>query len=808
MHWEILIQSDRSEVDITGNAELTKSSYFCTMKVRKSEGFMRKLWYDKPAKVWEEALPLGNGRMGAMVFGGILKEQIQVNEESIWDGRKKNRINKEAKKMLPEIRRLIFAGEIEEAERLMKWSMSGCPQSMPSYQTLGEMTLNFWGYQEENVTDYRRELDLENAICRVNFCADGVAYQREAFLSYPDDVMVVKLSASKKRTIHFDVVLGRGKNTFDGCVSMNENTICLYGSLGEGGFQYAMSVAAKSPDGKVMTIGDHLICRDASEVLLYFSADCTFHYDREKQNSFLQEFVQKGQQKWQGLAGRLQEKLSDKMQQSYLQLYERHVKDYQELFHRVELVLSGEGEKSKLPTDVRLQQVTSEDDMGLLPLYFDYGRYLMISCSRPGTMPANLQGIWNKDLKPSWESKYTININTEMNYWLAETANLSECHMPLFWLLRRMVKSGEQVAKEMYGCRGFVAHHNTDIHGDCMVQDRWIPGSYWVMGAAWLCTHVWQHYLYTKDERFLEEHFPIMRKAAEFFLDFLVEKDGYMVTVPSVSPENRFVLPNGEVGANIYGVTMDNQLLRDLFSQCLKAAAVLEVEDSLNDRIAAMLEKIMPDRIAEDGYLMEWPLDYEEQDKGHRHISHLYGLHPSEQITVDGTPALAKAAEVTLERRLSNGGGHTGWSRAWIINHYAKLWQGDKAYENLILLLHKSTYPNLFDCHPPFQIDGNFGAAAGIIEMVIQSSEERIVLLPALPAKWQKGSLKGVRVKGGAVADVYWENGELKKVIWRTQIACECNLLYKGMRGKLVIKPGQEGETVIEDDRIVTMIIK
>lgn len=765
---------------------------------------MKRLWYDAPAKVWEEALPLGNGRMGAMVFGKPGREQIQVNEESIWDGRKRTRINPDAKKMLPRIRELILDGQIEEAERLMKWSMSGCPMSMPSYQTLGDIFLDFWNVGE--VTDYRRELDLEKAVCSVQYQSEGITYKREVFLSHPADAMIIKCSASKEKALNFDVTLGRVKNTFEAVTKIGDEGICLYGSLGKDGFEYAMSVIACVKEGIVQTVGDHLIIQDATEAVLYFTADCSYHYDEMKASSTRWNVMDdESQSELCEMQKYLQHQIFHKLQaltsESVDNLLAEHIADYQTLFNRVHFTLDRTAEQIQeeetVPTDMRLQTVTLEDDKGLIPLYLDYGRYLMISCSRPGNLPANLQGIWNKELKPSWESKYTININTEMNYWLVESANLPECHLPLFDLIHKMVPNGEQVAREMYGCRGFVAHHNTDIHGDCMVQDRWIPGSYWVMGAAWLCTHMWTHYVYTQDVDSLRENFPIMRKAAEFFLDFLVEKDGKLVTIPSVSPENTFILPNGHQGANIYGVTMDNQILRDLFSQCLKAAKILGVDDDTNRQIAEALDRLFPNQISEKGYLMEWPEDYEELEMGHRHISHLYGLHPSEQITMDGTPELAKAAEVTLERRLANGGGHTGWSRAWIINNYAKLWNGNKAYENIIMLLQCSTYPNLFDCHPPFQIDGNFGGAAGIIEMLVQSSEERVVLLPALPDAWKKGSLTGIRVKGGAEVDVYWEDGNLRKAVLRAEKPCKLSVVYGNNKIMVDIKPKEPKELLM-----------
>lgn len=496
-------------------------------------------------------------------------------------------------------------------------------------------------------------------------------------------------------------------------------------------------------------------------------------------------------------ASMLEPSIIDRIQrasgESLDKLLQAHERDYRSLYGRVEFNLGDLTRYDNIPTDKRI--LDSKDkpaDVGLSKLYFDFGRYLLIACSREGGLPATLQGLWNKDMLPPWDSKYTININTEMNYWPAESCNLSECHMPLFELIKKMVPNGRKTAGRMYNCGGFVCHHNTDIYGDTATQDHWIPGSYWVMGAAWLCTHQWTHYQYTLDREFLKECFPIMREAAQFFLDFLVEHDGYLVTCPSVSPENTFILPSGEKGANIYGVTMDNQILRDLFTQCIEAADILGIEGELNDRIKQARERLIPTRIGKHGNIMEWPKDYEEWEPGHRHISHLYGLHPSEQITVDGTPELAEAARVTLERRLAAGGGHTGWSRAWITNHYAKLWDGEKAYENIEKLFADSTYLNLFDKHPPFQIDGNFGVTGAIAEMLVQSTMERAVLLPALPKAWNTGFVKGLRIKGGGEIDLFWKDGVLERCNVRSDKGMVIYLKYGQVSTLFKWKPGEE----------------
>lgn len=884
---------------------------------------MGRLWYKKAASVWEEALPLGNGRIGGMVYGTVNAEKIQVNEESIWYGGPVDRNNPDTLKNLPKIRQLLFDGKIAAAENLMREAMSGCPAGMHPYQVLGEINLYFPSYGE--VTEYERELDLNRAVSRVSFNAKGTKFIRESFISKPADCMVMKFSKEGNEKISLTAELHR-PYYFDGVGKAGEREIRLWGNLGKDGYEFAMNLRANARGGNVYTLGEHLIVEDADEVILYFAADCSFHYleelkRKEKESMYMSGTIQTEDNRSlqfhtmevptsgsksslprltdgqglprltdapmpaapslprltdvpkpaepalprlteaqsgsehllaglgnavdrpvdglpritgaadqglprltpvsapqpaqphltdvqlfsQGLGGNeskvtevpkplasYQQKMWDHMdeifraaeEKGYEQLLREHIRDYQELFNRCQLDLHTSESLEKVPTDERLEKAQQGDcDLGLTPLFFDFGRYLMIACSRDGGLPSTLQGLWNKDLTPPWESKYTININTEMNYWPAETCNLSECHMPLFDHIERMIENGRKTARVMYGCRGFVAHHNTDIHGDTAPQDKWIPGTYWVMGAAWLCTHQWNHYLYTKDLKFLQRTYPVMAEAALFFLDFLVEYKGYLVTCPSVSPENTYILPSGEKGANGIGVTMDNQILRDLFTQCIEAYRILKRVNGFNlaviakcreaeipdiDRFQMQVEsacgKLIPTRISPSGRIMEWLEDYKEDEPGHRHISHLYGLHPSSQITMDGTPELAKAAAETLKARLSQGGGHTGWSRAWIINHYAKLWDGDSAYGNIEKLFANSTYPNMFDKHPPFQIDGNFGATAAIVEMIVQSNAKRIVLLPALPEKWPSGSLKGVRIVGNAYMDIVWENKRLKVV--------------------------------------------
>lgn len=732
---------------------------------------MSRLWYDKPANSWEEALPIGNGRMGAMIFGKVNTERIQLNEDSVWYGTYVDRNNPHALRNLSKIRELILSGQIPEAEELMIYALSGIPQSQRPYQSLGDLTIDFKG-MEGDISGYKRSLSLDDAVHSMEAIVGNNPFKRETFLSKADDVMVIRITSGEKQRISFSALLTR-ERFYDSVTELSEDTIMLRGNLGKGGIDFAMMVKAVVEGGSCEVIGEHLIVKNADAVTLLFTAGTTFRFeDLEKD---------------------LRKVLSTASEKSYDQLKQNHIKDYKALYSRVEFNLDGIEKYESLTTAERMKNAEKgQVDKGMAKLYFDYGRYLLIACSREGSLPANLQGIWNKDMTPPWDSKYTININAQMNYWPAEICNLSECHRPLFDFIKRMVPNGQKTAKVMYDCRGFVAHHNTDMWGDTAVQDHWIPSSYWVMGAAWLCTHQWTHYEYTKDLEFLKEAFPIMREAALFFLDFLIDHNGYLVTCPSVSPENTYILPTGVQGAVTFGATMDNQILRDLFTQCLKAAEILEVDDELNNEIKKALDKLIPTRIGKRGGIMEWMEDYDELEPGHRHVSHLYGLHPSSQITMDDTPDLARAARRTLELRLASGGGHTGWSRAWIINLYAKLWDGAEAYKNLELLISKSTLTNMFDNHPPFQIDGNFGGTAAIAKMLVQSSPERIVLLPALPNIWKDGSIKGLCVRGGAELSIKWANCQLTTCIIKAKHRLQTELVYKDKRIKIALEAGEE----------------
>ena len=757
------------------------------------------MWFNKPASDWNSALPVGNGRIGAMVYGRPWSEIIQLNEESLWAGCPEDG-NADASAYLPEIQRLLLDGKVAEAMALSEEHLAGDPLRIRSYQTFGEISIRFFDSAPsgaDNPAEYRRDLDLRTGIASTSFSWNGVKYSREVFTSAVDDVLIIRMTADKPGTLTFNLSYNRQKDAYAHPVSRDELEICGQiidlpsAGAGDPGahMKFGGLIKGIAKGGRLETVNNSIFVENADEVTFYVAMNTDYSFEKLSFDRNIDPSV---------LCHRHLDALKDV---SFSELRSRHVSDHSALFDRVSLSLGDPGRNS-IPTDERLQALKEgTSDPALVALYFQFGRYLLMGSSRrPGRLPANLQGIWCEAIDAPWNSDFHTNINIQMNYWPAEVCNLSEAVGPFSDWIDKMRGPGRVTARKTFNAKGWTINHVSNPFGHTSISDGVGWGTF-PIAAAWLVLHQWEHYQFTGDSEYLREvAYPSMKEAAEFLLSFMIEdKHGYLVTAPSNSPENKYRLPDGSAFNLTYGATMDVEITMELFNACITASQRLGEDKPFRKELQSALKKLPPIKVSERyGTIQEWIEDYEETEPGHRHISHLFGLFPGTVINPD-TAELFQAAKRTVERRRrynedpeTRQGSYTGWSRAWVINFYARLQNGEEAGANVNALLSKSTLPNLFDTHPPFQIDGNFGGTAGIAEMLLQSHTGDIRILPALPSEWKDGEVKGLRARGGYTVDIKWTDGTLEYVRVVPDNDCNCVLRYGDKTKKIRMSKGED----------------
>ena len=756
------------------------------------------LWYRHPAQRWGDALPVGNGRLGGMVFGGVAKERIQLNEDTVWNGKKRDRINPEALKALPEVRRLLFSGKPVEATALEDQKLMGIPNRQPPYQPFGDLNIECSG--QDNAVEYRRELNLATGIARVSYRIGEATYTREVFSSTPDQALVVRIACDKPGQLSFRATLTREQDSQTTVVAPDR--VILQGEaiahtnfwmrgnltperlkaerdqLEPTGVKFHAVLRAINEGGQVEASGGELIISKANAVTLLVVA-ATDYRGGDPASACVRYLARAAK--------------------PYAALKTAHMTDHEKLFRRVELELAPPASGStieNLPIDERLARIKKgQDDPGLCALYVQFGRYLLMGSSRPGPLAATLQGLWNDRNHPPWDSKYTTNINLEMNYWPAEVGNLLETTQPLFDLVEMSLDNGRLTAKQMYGARGFVFHHNIDAWGDTAPVDYAYCGI-WPMGGAWLALHFWEHYQYGLDRAFLSrEAYPIMKEASRFLLDFLIDDGkGHLVTNPSHSPENSYSMADGTVGRQTVGATMDYEIIYVLFHATMRASQILDIDAGYRAELEAALKRSPDLKIGKHGQLQEWSEDYDEPNPGMSHVSHLFALFPADEITLRGAPELAKAARISLERRVQNGAGRSGWSAGWYTNLWARLEDGDQAYQHIRALLSTSAESLLNANRRFFQIDANFGASSGIAEMLLQSHSGEIAFLPALPSAWPEGRFHGLRARGNVEVDASWKGGRAISGALRPAVAGEFKL--RPPHGQRIARIQSAGRTI------------